>query len=145
MSAIARMTSHASKRTGISYAARKQGLREQMPESLRRAGSTRRPFDDARDPWLRKQREAERKTETQRRETGDGSEMIKLHKPFPELRPKHERAPIRESFNRAWLREENAARMKQYDTQARQIHREAKHDLHHQHARSGLKPPSRER
>ena len=121
------MASHAKARTGASYASRKPGLREGMPEGLRRAGSTRTPFDHARDPWLSKQLKAEKQSEAKRRETGDGSKMVKLHKPFPELRPKQARGPIRDSFNRAWLREERAAQMQQFEAQARHMQSEAQH------------------
>jgi len=122
------MVDHDHKRTGMPYASRKPGLREAMPEQLREAGSSKTPFDHARDPWLSKQLKAERQSEAKRRETGDGSKMIKLHKPFPELRPKNERAPIRQSFNRAWLHEEREAKMKQFDAQEKQLRSDVQHE-----------------
>jgi len=123
-------------RDGISYAARKEGLREQMPESWHKAKSPRQPFENARDPWLRKQREADKQSEAQRRESGDGSKMVKLHKPFPELRPKRERSQIRHSFNRAWLREDREARERQFDAQAEKMRQETSQDLDQYHTRS---------
>ena len=70
------------------------------------------------------QLKAMEKTEAQRRgeseRGGRSSNMVKLDKPFPELRPANENAPIRESFNRAWLREQREARMAEYERQREQ-------------------------
>ena len=61
---------------------------------------------------------ATEKTEAPRRETvGPGSTMVRLHKPFPDLRPRSEQGPLRAAFNRAWLREQRAARMAQYEAE----------------------------
>lgn len=134
------MVDHVNKRTrprgreGTSYASRKPGLREAMPDSLRKAGSTKATFDHARDPWLSKQLKAEQQSEARRRETGDGSKMVKLHKPFPELRPKRERSPIRQSFNRAWLREDREAQMRQLEAQAEHMRNEVRQEKTHEHS-----------
>ncbi len=71
-------------------------------------------FDKARDPLSNCQIEDIDKSETGRREeSGGGSQMVKRHRPFPELKPSFALAQyaIREAFNRAWLREQRAARL----------------------------------
>lgn len=112
---------HATKR---SYSATHPELSGDMPDSLRNAPRSREQFDQARDPLIALQIRAMQKTESQRREeSAGGSEMIKLHKPFPELRPKHEKAPLRDSFNQAWMREHRAAHQALLERQ-REIERE---------------------
>lgn len=76
-----------------SYAGKHPELAADIPAGFRAAPSPRRAFNDARE------------------HTGRSSEMVQRDKPFPELRPKHEQAPIREAFNRAWLREQREARL----------------------------------
>ncbi len=95
-------------------------LRRGLPDRLRQTPPVKRPFDHARDPLIRAQDHG--KTETQRREevSGRGSMMVKLHKPFPELRPKHELRPLRAAFNQAWLREQREAVFAQLETQRQQ-------------------------
>jgi len=91
-----------------------------VPDSFRNAPPHRREFDYARDPYIAKQLEAMKLTEAQRRgesEQSGGSEMVKRDKPHPELRPEHEQAPIRETFNRAWLREQREARLNELERQ----------------------------
>jgi len=61
---------------------------------------------------------------------------VKLHKPFPELRPKNDRSQIRQSFNRAWLRESREARMQQFDAQAEKMRQETSHNLEQHQTRS---------
>lgn len=98
-----------------SFAGKHPELANDMPASFRKAPSQRREFDNVRDPYIGKQLTEMKQTEAHRRgemdRSGRGSEMVKLNKPFPELRPKLEQAPIRESFNRAWLREQREARL----------------------------------
>jgi hypothetical protein len=90
-------------------------LRRDAPESLRGARPVRSPFDHARCPYVSAQLKAAAKTEAQRREeSGRGSLMVKLHRPFPDLRPRNENQPIREAFNAAWLKEDRAARLAQF-------------------------------
>jgi hypothetical protein len=107
-----------------SFAGKHQELAGDTPASFHKVPLNRREFDHARDPYLSKQLKALEQTEAQRRgdseRTGRGSEMVRLDKPFPELRPAHENAPIRETFNRAWLREQRAARMADYERQREQ-------------------------
>ena len=62
-----------------------------------------------------KQTEAQRRGESER--SGRGSDMVKMDKPFPELRPANEQAPIRQAFNRAWLREQREARIAELERQ----------------------------
>ncbi len=142
-----RMSAHdkrsANHREGISHSSRDPRLRGGMPDGLRKAEPVRRPFDHARDPWLSKQLDAERQSETQRRESGDGSSMVKLQKPFPELKPKHDLTQVRKTFNQQWMREAHAARMEQFEAQAKQPRSESQYES--QHARGGPTQPSRER
>lgn len=94
----------------LSYAGRDPKLLKDTPAHLRAQSPAKGEFDQVRDPLYAAQLRDMKKTESQRREEqGRGSLMVKLHKPFPELRPKHEDAPLRSSFNRAWLREQRAA------------------------------------
>ena len=93
-------------------------LRQDAPESLRRAEGLRQPFDHARDPLISEQLKDMEKTEAQRRKAqGRGSSMVRSDRPFPELRPRYERAPIREAFDRAWLKEQRAAAFARMDAQ----------------------------
>jgi len=107
-----------------SFSGKHPELAGEIPASFRQAPPHRQQFDHARDPTVSKQLKAMELTESQRRgeseRGGRGSEMVKLDKPFPELRPEHERAPIRETFNRAWLREQREARMADYERQREQ-------------------------
>lgn len=82
-----------------SYAGKHPELAGDMPASFREALSPSSAFDHARE------------------HTGRGSEMVQRDKPFPELRPKHEQAPIREAFNREWLREQRESRLADLDRQ----------------------------
>lgn len=86
-----------------SFAGKHPELANDMPASFRKAPSQRREFDHVRDPYIGKQLKAMEQTEAQRRgeseRAGRGSEMVRLDKPFPELRPKLEQTPIREAFN----------------------------------------------
>ena len=111
---------NASPRT-TSFAGKHTELASDMPASFRKAPLQRREFDRVRDPYIGKQLKAMEQTEAQRRgeseRTGRGSEMVRLDKPFPELRPKLEQTPIREAFNCAWLREQRAARLADLDRQ----------------------------
>ncbi len=113
-----------------SFAGKTPELAGDMPATFRRAPSQRQAFDYARDPYVSMQLKDMEKTEAQRRgeneRNGRGSEMVKLDKPFPELRPVNENAPIRESFNRAWLREQREARLDEYERQ-REQQREIEH------------------
>lgn len=98
-----------------SFSGKNPQLGSDTPASFQRAPSSRREFDQVRDPYYARQLKAMQLTEAQRRgdseRTGRGSEMVKLNKPFPQLRPKSEQIPIRETFNRAWLREQREARL----------------------------------
>jgi len=104
-----------------SFSGKHPELARDIPDSFREAPPSRREFDHARDPYISKQLKAMEKTEAQRRgeseRSGRGSEMVKLNKPFPELRPANEQAPIRQAFNRAWLREQREARIAELERQ----------------------------
>lgn len=97
-------------------------LLEQMPPSLKQQRHVAlREFKCARDPLYRKQLEAMQKTEKQRREeSGRSSLMVKLDKPFPELKPKNELGPLREKFNTAWAKERREARIHMYATREKE-------------------------
>ena len=95
-------------------------LRQDMPESLRRAEGIQQAFDHARDPLISAQLKDMKKTEAQRREAqGPGSSMVRSDRPFRELRPKNELGPKRAAFDRAWLREQRAAVMARMEAQQR--------------------------
>ncbi len=121
------MGTNANKRCGdelspstTSFSGKHPDFANDVPDSFRNAPAHRREFDYARDPFIAKQLEAMKLTEAQRRgdsERGGGSEMVKRDKPHPELRPEHEQAPIRETFNRAWLREQREARLNELEWQ----------------------------
>lgn len=97
------------------------GHKLELPESLRRVKAVTPQFDHARDPLISAQLKEMEKTESQRREAqGRGSLMVKSDRPFPELRPKHERALIRAAFNQAWLKEQRNACMALLDRQHKQ-------------------------
>ncbi|MXS77912.1 hypothetical protein ABF87_08030 [Nitrosomonas sp. JL21] len=104
-----------------SFSGKHPQLGSDTPASFQRAPSSRREFDQVRDPYYARQMKVMELTEAQRRgdseRTGRGSEMVKLNKPFPELRPKSEQIPIRETFNRAWLREQREARLNDLERQ----------------------------
>lgn len=90
--------------------------RDGLPDRLRRVERMRMEFEGARDPSLKAQRAAMGKSEAKRREEqGEGSQMVKLHKPFPDLRPKTHAAQqgIRQSFNNHWHAEQNRAAKRQ--------------------------------
>ncbi len=104
-----------------SFAGKHPDLAGDRPDSFAQAPSSRREFDHARDRYISLQLKAMEQTEAQRHgeseRSGRGSDMVKLSKPFPELRPKLEQAPIREAFNRAWLREQREARLAELERQ----------------------------
>ncbi|SHL59294.1 hypothetical protein SAMN05216428_10411 [Nitrosospira sp. Nsp11] len=107
-----------------SFAGKHPELANDNPESFRQAPPLHREFDLARDPYIAKQIRAMEQTEAQRRgdseRSGGGSQMVKRDKPFPELRPECVQAPIRETFNRAWLREQRDARLADLNRQREQ-------------------------
>ena len=111
-----------------------------MPVSLRKAPPSRSEFNLARDPLIKRQMEAMKKTEAERREEGGrGSRMVRLHKPIPALKPKSEFAQgvLSDTFNREWLREQREAyfadmnrqrlelreQIQEYDMPQRQVYR----------------------
>ena len=101
-----------------SYAGREPELSRATPDSLRHLRALRSPFDHARDSLISTQLRDMEKAEAQRRgEAGRGSAMVRLHRPFPELRPKHDMTQIRPAFNQAWLREQRAAKLAQYQAE----------------------------
>ncbi|NQZ10815.1 MAG: hypothetical protein HRT35_26990 [Algicola sp.] len=109
----------------IVYSSREPDLRGDVPPSLQKVESPQIPYEDASQPFLKIQRDAIALSEAQHSDEGDGSTMVKRHKPFPELRPKHERSQIRKSFNQDYLREHRSAQLKalraqeQYATEAK--------------------------
>ncbi|MFK5950252.1 MAG: hypothetical protein QM500_15940 [Methylococcales bacterium] len=110
MNAHAKGIRQANNSNRLSYCSQEPALRLGMPVSLRRLRALRTTFDHNRDPYISAQLKAASQTEAKRREeSGKGSMMIKLHQPFPTLRPKHEKSMLRASFNRAWLREQRSA------------------------------------
>jgi len=118
----------ASPRT-TSFAGKHPELAKDMPDRFREAPPNRQEFDHARDRYISLQLKAMEQTEAQRRgeseRSGRSSEMVKLSKPFPELRPRLEQAPIRQAFNRAWLREQREARLAELESQRQQKQQDA--------------------
>lgn len=113
--------------SATSFSGKHPDFANDVPDSFRKAPAHRREFDLVRDPYIAKQIRAMELTEAERRgdsERSGGSEMVKRDKPFPQLRPEHEQAPIRETFNRAWLREQREARLADLERQ-RAVRRES--------------------
>lgn len=103
-----------SQNTG-SFARSQPDLAQNAPVSLKKLRSLQIPFDHARSPEISAQLNDLGKSEKERREDGErGSRMVKQHHPYPELRPKHTLGPKRTSFDQAWLREQRAAKLAQY-------------------------------
>jgi hypothetical protein len=99
----------------ISFAASEPDLAQNSPVNLRELRALHVPFDHARSPEISSQINDLEKSEKQRREEGErGSDMVKKHHPYPELRPKHELEPKRATFEQAWLKEQRAAKLAQY-------------------------------
>ena len=108
------MSKDANSTSRLSFAGRDPELSRTTPASLRNQAPVKHPFDHARDPLISAQLKAMEQTEAQRREeSGRGSTMVKLDKPFPDLRPKNDNSQIRPAFNQAWIREQRAARIAQ--------------------------------
>ncbi|GKS69790.1 hypothetical protein W03_17940 [Nitrosomonas sp. PY1] len=134
------MGTNANKRYGdelstqtTSFSGKHPDFANDVPDSFRNAPLQRREFDYARDPYIAKQLNAMELTEAQRRgdsERSGGSEMVKRDKPHLELRPEHEQAPIRETFNRAWLREQREARLNELERQRAQRRESPDHSMH---------------
>jgi len=134
------MGTNANKRYGdelspqtTSFSGKHPDFANDVPDSFRNAPLQRRKFDYARDPYIAKQLEAMELTEAQRRgdsERSGGSEMVKRDKPHPELRPEHEQAPIRETFNRAWLREQREARLNELERQRAERRESSEHSIY---------------
>ncbi|MCG7927709.1 MAG: hypothetical protein JAY67_19495 [Candidatus Thiodiazotropha taylori] len=109
----------------MSYTGRDPVLSRGTPDSLRYTRPVHTPFDHARCPYISRQMKDRNKTEAQRRgESERGSLMVKLHRPFPELRPKHEQGQVRSTFNQAWFREQRAAQLKLLKAQRQVVQHE---------------------
>lgn len=101
-----------------SFAGTHPDFKDDVPESFKQARQLTHDFDDVRDPLIKKQIEDLHKTESQRREGGNGgSHMVKRQKPHPELKPNHTGAhpATRQSFNQAWLQEQRLARFSEFE------------------------------
>lgn len=106
----------------LSYSGNHPDLRQGAPVSLRKLRATRQAFDHARDPLISAQLRDMEKPESQRQEeSGRGSLMVRLDRPFPDLRPKDDKSQLRCSFNQAWMREQRAAVMAQFQEQRANI------------------------
>lgn len=115
------MAAHDKADKNIIYSSREARLLQDVPSHLQNVGNVRPSFDHVRDPLIKAQLNDLKKTEGKRREDSDGSKMVKLHKPFPELRPKHDLSKIRETFNKNWLSEDRRMQMKQFEAQERHL------------------------
>ena len=86
--------------------------RDDLPDSLQRERNLSKEFEAARCPLVEDQSASARISNTDGRGVQDkGSEMVRKHKPFPELRPKSVMAQhsIRHSFNNRWHVEQKRA------------------------------------
>ncbi|GAB4182355.1 MAG: hypothetical protein Tsb002_03520 [Wenzhouxiangellaceae bacterium] len=119
----------------ISYAASVPELRARLPPAFRQTGTTCREFDRVRDPLIAAQLKDLNKSEAQRRgEQGRGSLMVKLHQPFPELKPKDHHSVLRAQFNQDWVQEQRAAVIAQYRRQASEQAHQTTETPEHSHA-----------
>lgn len=90
----------------LSYAGRHSDLYRGTPVSLREVKPASLFFNDQADPLHKAQRKALQQSESERREAmSQGSLMVKLHKPFPELKPHYAHSVLKASFNQSWLKE----------------------------------------
>ena len=101
----------------ITFSSQDKRLRRDVPPSLQGVNSVRLNFDHARDPLISAQLKSQSQTEVKNREDGDGSRMVKLHRPFPELRPKHDISQIRKSYNQQYISEHRRAQLSQFKAQ----------------------------
>lgn len=93
--------------------------RDDLTGPLREVKSPYVEFDNASNPQRKAERADMERTEAERRrEQGEGSQMVKLSKPFPELKPKNATPVLRQSFNQNWLAEQRRAEMDNYRAQA---------------------------
>ena len=102
---------------GITFSSQDKRLRRGVPVSLQGVNSARLSFDHARDPLISAQLKSMAQSEASRQEDGNGSRMVKLHRPFPELRPKHDISQIRKSYNQQYLSEHRRAQLSQFRAQ----------------------------
>lgn len=104
------MSDQGSRNSGRSFSSQDESLRRDTPVSLKEVHAANPQFNRVTDPWKAKQLEDMNKTEAQRREEGSrGSEMVKKDKPTPALKPSNENEPVRQTFNKAWLKEHRDA------------------------------------
>ena len=99
----------------ISFANSDPSLRQAMPDSLKNLQPVRSAFDPVRDPFIARQLEDKDKTESQRREEGSGSTMVRNHNSFPELKPRYANVIKRQAFSQAWFKEQRAAVFRQFE------------------------------
>ena len=92
--------------------------RADLPLQLQAAPDLTNEFENNRCPYNRLAREAMANTEAEnRRANGEGSWMVTMDRPFPELRPKNDNAKhvLRASFNQRWKQEQARAESKGMD------------------------------
>ena len=102
----------------LSHAGRDSELSQRAPVSLRNLKPANLNFNDSADPLYKKQRDALNQTEAQRRESmGEGSLMVKLQKPFPDLKPRNADKVLRQKFNQDWIKEHQRAALAYLEAQ----------------------------
>ena len=102
----------------LSHAGRDSELSQRAPVSLRNLKPANLNFNDSADPLRKKERDALKQSETQRREAMDqGSLMVKLQKPFPDLKPRNADKILRQSFNQDWIKEHQRAALAYLEAQ----------------------------
>jgi len=102
----------------ISYAGVDSQLVNRLPHTLKQDARVTPTFEFEANPQRREERRAMELTEKQRRDEQDpGSMMVKLHKPFPNPKPKNHIGVLRSHFNQQWFQEMRRAQMQSYETQ----------------------------
>lgn len=101
---------------GISYAMSEPSLREKAPSCLQRAGPLRSQFSIANDREAKQPETGSHEVRTSE-EPQRGSQMVKRHKPFLELKPSYANQVKRSLFNQDWIRLQRAEKNHQFRTQ----------------------------
>lgn len=109
-----------SERQSASFASSEPSLRQQLPESLQKAGSIRQQFETANNNIPANNTLQLDQNDREQGDNDAGSRMVKRQKPFPELKPNDDLSVKRTSFNQEWIQELRAEKVKQFEVQ-RQI------------------------
>jgi len=106
----------------VSYAGADSRLIARLPDALKPDAGVRPTFEHEANPQTHAERLAMEQSEAQRRgEQDPGSMMVKLHKPFPDLKPKYHVEVLRAHFNQQWFQEKRNAQMRSHQEQGNKI------------------------